>query len=427
MGRPAEARNAEADADASSRTDEIRLIAAQLFEQSGYSSTTMSDIATAVGVLPGSLYHHFESKEEIALEIVAEFNRQRTDLARTLTASLNDSDPDAARGQLVDIATAVTSLSLQNKAALRLIAYAGPSSSTERFRAALGVKEPSLEQLWERAVHLLIPDPDATQDTENLVTALHQLTISAVVNSPDTRDAGQLAHLQTSMLLDGLLMDPSSDEELDASDAIRAAREAIASWGKSASSGEPNSREHIVASARAEFARRGFDATTVRDIATAAEVRMGTLYRRVGSKEEILTEIIEAYNSKIDGAVRSVLSASTSEASTLDALALLFVHAKHRFALESEIVKLGWPLGHATIPAIDAYEASTRERTQLVADVIARGTQTGTIRPLGAPAEMVPQFRFIIWVPYPNRTRADRERAHRFLRNSLLRGLLRTS
>ncbi|GEK79102.1 TetR/AcrR family transcriptional regulator [Agrococcus baldri] len=44
--------------------------ATRLFGTNGYAGTTMRHIATAVGVLPGSLYAHIQSKEELLSEIV---------------------------------------------------------------------------------------------------------------------------------------------------------------------------------------------------------------------------------------------------------------------------------------------------------------------------------------------------------------------
>jgi len=40
----------------------------QLFKIKGYSSTTMSNIGSSCGLIKGSIYHHFKSKEEIGLE-----------------------------------------------------------------------------------------------------------------------------------------------------------------------------------------------------------------------------------------------------------------------------------------------------------------------------------------------------------------------
>lgn len=48
-----------------SRKDQIIQTASALFKQKGYASTSMRDIASAMGIEAASLYHHIASKEEI--------------------------------------------------------------------------------------------------------------------------------------------------------------------------------------------------------------------------------------------------------------------------------------------------------------------------------------------------------------------------
>lgn len=43
--------------------------AARLFRHKGYHATSMRDIAAAVGMLPGSLYYHFASKEDLLVAV----------------------------------------------------------------------------------------------------------------------------------------------------------------------------------------------------------------------------------------------------------------------------------------------------------------------------------------------------------------------
>jgi len=43
--------------------------AAKLFATKGYKETTMRDIAAEVGMLPGSMYYHFKSKQELLLAV----------------------------------------------------------------------------------------------------------------------------------------------------------------------------------------------------------------------------------------------------------------------------------------------------------------------------------------------------------------------
>lgn len=45
--------------------------AARLFGERGYGNTSMRDIAAAFGILHGSLYHHFGSKEELFITVYA--------------------------------------------------------------------------------------------------------------------------------------------------------------------------------------------------------------------------------------------------------------------------------------------------------------------------------------------------------------------
>jgi TetR/AcrR family transcriptional regulator, cholesterol catabolism regulator len=48
-------------------------LAGELFAQKGFRATTVREIAEAAGILSGSLYHHFDSKESIGDEILSGF------------------------------------------------------------------------------------------------------------------------------------------------------------------------------------------------------------------------------------------------------------------------------------------------------------------------------------------------------------------
>ena len=50
--------------------DEILAAAAQIFSQKGYHATSMQDIAEAVNLQKGSLYHHISSKQEILVNLL---------------------------------------------------------------------------------------------------------------------------------------------------------------------------------------------------------------------------------------------------------------------------------------------------------------------------------------------------------------------
>lgn len=71
---------------ANSRVDTVRGIAAELFASKGFHETTMRDIARRAGMLPGSIYYHFPSKEDL-LVAVYEAGVER------LVERIDDADP----------------------------------------------------------------------------------------------------------------------------------------------------------------------------------------------------------------------------------------------------------------------------------------------------------------------------------------------
>lgn len=60
------------------RRDQILFGAAQLFVERGYAGTSVRDIAERVGLMPGSVYHYFQAKEDLFLAVHQEGFRQLT-------------------------------------------------------------------------------------------------------------------------------------------------------------------------------------------------------------------------------------------------------------------------------------------------------------------------------------------------------------
>lgn len=58
------------------RRGELLRIAGELFAEKGFRSTTVRDIADAAGILSGSLYHHFDSKETMVDELLDSFQAE---------------------------------------------------------------------------------------------------------------------------------------------------------------------------------------------------------------------------------------------------------------------------------------------------------------------------------------------------------------
>ncbi|NOR03014.1 TetR/AcrR family transcriptional regulator [Mycolicibacterium fortuitum] len=64
---------ADTPAQPASRRDELLDLAATMFAERGLKATTVRDIADSAGILSGSLYHHFKSKEQMVEEVLKDF------------------------------------------------------------------------------------------------------------------------------------------------------------------------------------------------------------------------------------------------------------------------------------------------------------------------------------------------------------------
>ena len=118
----ASARSESADviaADGSMRSERsahLVVLAGELFAQKGYRATTVREIADAAGILSGSLYHHFDSKESIGDEILSSFINEVLADYRGAVASAES--PRAALEQIVRSASRTLS---KHRAALAML------------------------------------------------------------------------------------------------------------------------------------------------------------------------------------------------------------------------------------------------------------------------------------------------------------------
>jgi TetR/AcrR family transcriptional regulator, cholesterol catabolism regulator len=85
----------------SERREALVQIAAELFADQGYRATTVRHIGDAAGVLSGSLYHHFDSKETILDELLSSYLEDLLDTYRTVVRG--DATPAGALRELVRV------------------------------------------------------------------------------------------------------------------------------------------------------------------------------------------------------------------------------------------------------------------------------------------------------------------------------------
>ncbi|MCP9955790.1 TetR/AcrR family transcriptional regulator [Actinomadura madurae] len=137
-------RDAEGTAAArAGRRAELLATAAEVFASQGYSATTVRQVADAAGILGGSLYYHFDSKESMADEILSTFlDDMWAAYDRVLDAGLNARDTLAA--------IVVESFRSIDKHRPAVVLYQNESkhlATSERFRYLLDSRR-RFEEMW---------------------------------------------------------------------------------------------------------------------------------------------------------------------------------------------------------------------------------------------------------------------------------------
>jgi AcrR family transcriptional regulator len=119
------------------------LLAGELFAQKGYRATTVREIADAAGILSGSLYHHFDSKESIGDEILSGFISEVLTDYRAAVATAQD--PRAVLEQVVRRTSATLA---RHRAALAMLQNDWSYFSTQPRFGYLRRALREIERIW---------------------------------------------------------------------------------------------------------------------------------------------------------------------------------------------------------------------------------------------------------------------------------------
>lgn len=118
-------------------------MAAELFAEHGYRGTTVRGIADTAGVLSGSLYHHFDSKETMLDELISQYLEDLSAEYRRIVAE--GLDPMTTFERLLRAATA----SLASHRAAVIVLHNERDELARRARFGyLKHKDAEIRQLW---------------------------------------------------------------------------------------------------------------------------------------------------------------------------------------------------------------------------------------------------------------------------------------
>jgi AcrR family transcriptional regulator len=362
--------------DATRRTEILRTANA-VIAASGL-RTSLQQIADAAGILAGSLYHHFESKEAILVELIRRYHADLDRIGESALARLDEPDPRPVSEQIIELGRAIARCAAEHRAALQMSFFEGPSADPELMeltrRRPAAVQAAMLQLLragrWSNYIR---PDLELPTLADRMCQSMLHVGLDVIRHNASS---DSVATVLCRIHLDGLASHDPTDTALDRSNAFATADAVIQTWADSKDEGDDKAA-HVRSIARTEFGRRGYEMTTIRDIASAAGLGTGTVYRVIGSKEELLTSIMLSFGHKVGGAWSDILRCDSTLVEKLDALSWLNISALARFPDEFRI-QLAWM--RQTPPDIAEPGWSYSTRVRQMKTLLSEGIKSGEIR-----------------------------------------------
>jgi len=408
--------------DDSGRRTEILMTAENLIATSGL-RTSLQEIADAAGILPGSLYHHFASKEAILVELMRRYHADLDRIADEAAAELDRPGQFSAPDRIRELGSAIAECAVRNRAALQMSFFEGPSSTTE-LTALTQLRPVRLNEAVQQTLRAGKWSGYIRSDIELSVLAdrfcQSMLHVGLDVIRHRAKPA-KVAELTCRILLEGIAAEPVADARLDGSAAFAAAQEVIDSWGESDIDVSDKAR-HIRAAARTVFGRRGYEATTARDIAAAAGMATGTVYRLIGSKDQLLASIMKEFGEKVGAGWLAAMNSDSTLVEKLDALSWINITALDRFPDEFRI-QLAWM--RQSPPDTSNPGWSFTARVRQMKSMLAAGIRSGEITVEGGSTEMLARCVIgVQWIPENILRQVGTRQALLLARDTSLRGIV---
>lgn len=383
-------------ADNGKRRAEILATAAHLFATSGL-RVSLQEIAEACGILAGSLYHHFDSKDAIVAELIARYRADLDRLARETLRDRGGAPGPSGFERIVRFAEAIVRCATEHRAALLQTLYMAPPGDAENTGSA----EAFTPRQIVEAMHAILRPAQADglirgeADLPRLAMQLCESMFNSSVGTFHLKpEAADVPRTKCGMLLEGIALAVPSDAELDRSAAFGIARDVIASWETAEEDGQLATLKRA---ARREFGRRSFEAATIRDIAVAAGMSTSALYRTVGSKDNLLSSIMAPFTKAVAESWDRIIASPSSSVEQLDAIIWVNINLLDRFSEEFRI-QIAWLREAPSQPWAD-FSGFAKRLNQLKA-LLAAGVSEGAFRSFEPGLDLVAHCLLeLSWIP----------------------------
>jgi len=408
------------------RRDEILDAASLVFASSGLRAT-LEEIADASGIQPGSLYHHFASKEAIVVELVKRYHADLDRQAEIALKELRECPPSGIPQRITAFSSAIARCAARHGAAVQFTFYEPPVSAGHELvqlatRSPTTTQKAMLKTLQAgHASGFLRDDVELSMLANRLLQTMLHIGLGLFHRY---KAADRVAEHLCSMVLDGVAANYPHDSDLDDSSAMRAVEKVMRSWDDGRTS-EADRSSLIRSVARKEFGRRGYEVTTIRDIASAARMSTGSVYREIGSKEELLISIMRSFSEKVVAGWDAALTSSATSVEKLDAVAWLQINVLDRFQDEFKI-QLAWLRQSPPNTPDMAWSFPTLLRR--LQAMLKEGARTGELAVQGPATELTARSIVeLTWVPEDILRSSGKRKALLHVRDTMLRGAARRS
>lgn len=266
----------------SNRKEQILAAATRLFYEQGYAGASMSDVSRSVGILKGSLYHHFGSKEDMLVHIFAQATLETGDLMAEIEAM------EASPVERIEAFVRAWSLwYLENLEMVSVYLAEWKHLSPARLRDALETRRSVYDRV-EALVGAACEAGEAPAALDRRYAAFYVLSVinglPAWYRNGSAEPPQAIADMQAGMI-GGMVRccDGSRGGGPFADDP--------APGDHGGEDADP--RAELLAAATAAFHEEGYDRTSLQDIADRTSLFRGSLYHYMDSKEGLLAEIFE--------------------------------------------------------------------------------------------------------------------------------------
>ncbi|WP_179475660.1 TetR/AcrR family transcriptional regulator [Mycolicibacterium vinylchloridicum] len=413
-------RRATGSPDEVTRRTEVLQAANRLIAQHGL-STSLQQIADASGILVGSLYHHFKSKDALLDELNRRYRADLDLVGETAVAQLAEKGSPPVAEQIRALCREIARCAAKHQAALQMSFFEGRSKGSNSAQSggkSSGIETAMLQLLRTgRRTGFIRPDLDLAVVSDRVCQSVLHAGLAVVRHGAPTDD---VAEVLCGIHLLGLAAADPTNDHLDRSSAFSVADRVVKSWvGEDVAAADTASRVRIAA--RTAFSSKGFEVTTIRDIAAAAGLPPGTVYRHLGSKDEMLKTIMLSITQKIGDAWADIMRTDSSPTEKLDALCWLNINAVDRFP-EEFAIQLAW-MRHAP-PEVTEPLWSFDTRLSEMSELLAVGIETGDLVVPSHDMDILTRCVIgVLWIP-PNIVRELGSRASLIhSRDTVLSGL----